>query len=129
MPALTYQAMMDEAGAVITCRSATDAMHHYHAQTAVLVDIRDSSEWAEAGFLSEAIHHPRGMLEFVIDPASPFHDPLYRSGKPLIFFCAGGWRSALAAKLAMDMGVAHVSHLEGGLEAWKEAGGKVDFPA
>jgi rhodanese-related sulfurtransferase len=67
------------------------------------------------------------MLEFWIDPASPYHKEVFAQDKPFIFFCGGGWRSALAAATAQDMGLRPVAHLGGGFAAWKEAGGPVEF--
>lgn len=68
-----------------------------------------------------AFHAPRGMLEFWIDPESPYHKDIFSSGKTFIFYCASGWRSALATKAAQDMGLAPVKHVEGGFSAWKKA--------
>jgi rhodanese-related sulfurtransferase len=68
----------------------------------------------------------RGMLEFWIDPESPYAKPIFAEPKRFVFFCAGGWRSALAAKTAQDMGLEHVAHIDGGFGAWKKAGGPVE---
>jgi rhodanese-related sulfurtransferase len=73
-----------------------------------------------------AFHCPRGMLEFWIDPESPYHKPVFAQDKKFVFFCAGGWRSALAAKTAKDMGLTPVAHIDGGFGAWKKAGGPVE---
>jgi rhodanese-related sulfurtransferase len=69
------------------------------------------------------------MLEFWIDPASPYHKPVFAEPKRFVFFCAGGWRSALAAKTAQDMGLEDVAHIGGGFKEWREAGGPVEAPA
>jgi rhodanese-related sulfurtransferase len=66
------------------------------------------------------------MLEFWIDPASPYHKDCFASGNTFVFFCAGGWRSALAAKTAQDMGLTPVAHVHGGFGAWKKAGAPVE---
>ncbi len=89
-----------------------------------LVDIRDVRELWRDGAIPGAHHAPRGMLEFWVDPDSPYHKELFASGKKFIFFCAGGLRSALAAKAVQDMGLAPVAHMEGGFGAWKKA----EFP-
>ena len=68
------------------------------------------------------------MLEFWIDPESPYHKPFFAEDKKFVFLCAGGWRSALAAKTAQDMGLKPVAHVIGGYKAWKEAGGPVELP-
>jgi rhodanese-related sulfurtransferase len=95
----------------------------------VLVDIRDIRELSRDGKVSGAFHAPRGMLEFWIDPASPYFKPLFGEDKKFVFFCAGGLRSALAAKTAQDMGLKPVAHILGGFKAWKAAGGPVEAPA
>jgi rhodanese-related sulfurtransferase len=75
-----------------------------------------------------AFHCPRGMLEFWIDPQSPYHKPKFAEDKKFVFFCAGGLRSALAAQAAQNMGLKPVAHIKGGFGAWKTAGGAVDLP-
>ena len=76
-----------------------------------------------------AFHCPRGMLEFWIDPASPYHKPQFAQDKRFVFFCAGGLRSALAAQAAQRMGLKPVAHIRGGFGAWKNAGGPVEAPS
>lgn len=92
----------------------------------LLVDIRDPRELAREGRIPGALHAPRGMLEFWIDPESPYYKPVFGEDKQFIFFCAGGLRSALTAKTLQDMGLAPVAHIEGGYAAWKAAGGPVE---
>lgn len=92
----------------------------------VLVDLRDPRELAREGKIPGAFHCPRGMLEFWIDPDSPYHKPVFAEDKRFIFFCAGGLRSALAAKTAQDMGLSPVAHIVGGFSAWKKAGGPTE---
>jgi rhodanese-related sulfurtransferase len=88
-----------------------------------LIDIRDIRElWREGG-IPGAYHAPRGMLEFWVDPASPYAKEVFQSGKKYVFFCAGGLRSALAAKTVQDMGLTPVAHIQGGYGAWREKGG------
>jgi rhodanese-related sulfurtransferase len=79
------------------------------------------------GRIPGAVHCPRGMLEFWIDPESPYHKPVFAQDKTYLFFCAAGWRSALSAATAQDMGLQPVAHMEGGFTAWKTAGGAVDM--
>jgi rhodanese-related sulfurtransferase len=76
-----------------------------------------------------AFHCPRGMLEFWIDPQSPYHKPVFAQDKKFVFFCAGGLRSALAAQTAQRMGLKPVAHIKGGFGAWKRLGGPVEAPA
>jgi rhodanese-related sulfurtransferase len=92
----------------------------------VLVDIRDIRELQREGKVPGAFHCPRGMLEFWIDPQSPYHKPIFADDKKFVFFCAGGLRSALAAQTAQRMGLKPVAHIGGGFGAWKKAGGPVD---
>jgi rhodanese-related sulfurtransferase len=94
----------------------------------VLVDIRDIRELQRDGRVPGAVHCPRGMLEFWIDPASPYHKPVFNQDKQYVFFCAGGLRSALAAQTAQRMGLKPVAHIGGGFGAWKKAGGAVEMP-
>ena len=93
----------------------------------VLVDIRDPRELAREGKMPGAFHCPRGMLEFWICPDSPYHKPIFAEDKEFVFFCAGAMRSALAAKVAQDMGLRPVAHMLGGFGAWKKAGANVEF--
>ncbi|MGE0151518.1 MAG: rhodanese-like domain-containing protein [Reyranellaceae bacterium] len=88
-----------------------------------LVDIRDIRELWREGAIPGAYHAPRGMLEFWVDPASPYAKDVFQSGKKFVFFCAGGLRSALAAKAVQDMGLTPVAHMAGGFGAWREKGG------
>ncbi len=91
----------------------------------VFVDIRDVRELDREGMIPGAMHAPRGMLEFWVDPDSPYHKDIFASGKKFLLYCAGAQRSALAAKAIQDMGLKPVAHLEGGFGGWKEAGGPI----
>lgn len=92
----------------------------------VLVDIRDIRELRRDGRIPGAFHCPRGMLEFWLDPDSPYHKPVFNQDKRYVFFCAGGLRSALAAQTAQRMGLKPVAHIKGGFGAWKQAGGPIE---
>jgi rhodanese-related sulfurtransferase len=89
---------------------------------AVLVDIRDAPELEENGSIPGSVHVPRGMLEFRADTTSPYHQAPLDPSKRVILHCASGGRSALAARTLQDMGYENVAHLDGGFNAWKEAG-------
>ncbi|MCC6710349.1 MAG: rhodanese-like domain-containing protein [Gammaproteobacteria bacterium] len=91
-----------------------------------LVDIRDIRELWRDGSIPGATHAPRGMLEFWVDPDSPYYREEFGSGKKFIFFCAGGLRSALATQAVHAMGLAPVAHMAGGFGAWVKAGGAVE---
>ena len=100
-----------------------------HGRDDVLfVDIRDIRELQRDGRVPGAFHCPRGMLEFWIDPESPYHKAAFAQDKTFVFFCAGGMRSALAAQAAQHMGLKPVAHIKGGFGAWKKAGAPVDAP-
>ena len=92
----------------------------------VLVDIRDIRELQRDGRVPGALHAPRGMLEFWVDPESPYYKEIFGSGKRFVFFCAGGLRSALATQAVQRMGLEPVCHIRGGFRAWKENGGAVE---
>lgn len=93
----------------------------------VLVDIRDVRELWRDGKIPGAIHSPRGMNEFWIDPTCEYHKPIYASGKRFVLYCAAAWRSALEAKMFQDMGLSNVAHMAGGFTAWKAAGMPVEI--
>jgi rhodanese-related sulfurtransferase len=117
-----YKALLEEANAEIEAITPAAAAQLLGDEGTVIVDIRDPRELERDGKIPGALHAPRGMLEFWIDPESPYHKPVFASGKTFVFYCAGGLRSALATKTAQDMGLAPVKHIEGGFGAWKEAG-------
>ncbi len=110
----------------ITTLSADEAARLQAEDRALLVDIRDVRELDRDGRIPGAIHAPRGMLEFWIDPDSPYHKPAFATNKTLILFCASAWRSALAAKTLQDMGVPNVAEMDGGFKGWKADGRPVD---
>ena len=91
-----------------------------------IIDIRDIRELWRDGKIPGALHSPRGMNEFWIDPACVYHKPVYASGKRFVVYCAGAWRSALEAKMFQDMGLTNVAHMAGGFAAWKAAGMPVE---
>src|SRR6266542_952116 len=85
-----------------------------------LVDLRDIRELEREGVIPGAFHAPRGMLEFWVDPESPYFKPIFGTGNKFVFFCAGGLRSALATQQVQRMGLAPVAHIAGGFGAWKQ---------
>lgn len=121
-----YKALLAEAEAEIVTISADDALGLVGRDDTVLVDLRDPRELAREGRVPGAFHCPRGMLEFWIDPESPYAKPVFQEDKRFVFFCGGGWRSALAAKVAQEMGLRPVAHIAGGFAAWKKLGGPVE---
>ena len=92
----------------------------------VFVDLRDGDEQAKSGVIAGAVSSSRGMIEFHIDPKCPAHKPEFNQKKNYVFYCASGGRSAMAALVAMEMGLAPVLNLAGGVSAWKKAGGTLE---
>jgi len=121
-----YKELLAEAEAEIQTLSVDDAIALHGEADVVFVDLRDPRELEREGRMPDAFHCTRGMLEFWIDPESPYHKPVFAEDKRFVFFCAGGWRSALAAKTAEEMGLAKVAHVAGGFGAWRKAGGPVE---
>jgi len=115
------KSLIDEANAEIETLSATDAIQAAQSDDVVIVD-----EIERDGRIPGAFSCTRGMLEFWIDPLSPYAKPIFQQDKKFIFHCAGGMRSALAAKTAQDMGLKPVAHMGGGFAAWRDAGGPVE---
>lgn len=123
-----YKALVDAAMAEIETISVDDAKALHGRDDVVFIDIRDVRELQRLGRVPGAYHAPRGMLEFWIDPESPYHKPLFAEDKRFVFFCAGGMRSALATQIAQRMGLSPVCHIDGGFGAWAKSGGPVDAP-
>lgn len=121
-----YKQLLAEAEAVVTAIEVAEAATLQSAEDVVFVDLRDPREREREGAIPGAFSCPRGMLEFWIDPESPYAKPVFAGDKRFVFFCASGWRSALATKTAQEMGLEKVSHLKGGFTAWKAAGGAVE---
>lgn len=124
-----YKQLLDEANAVVAAVSVEDAAGLLADSSTIFVDLRDPRELQREGKIPGAQHCPRGMLEFWIDPESPYHKPYFSSGKSFVFFCASGWRSALAARTAQEMGLEPVRHMAGGFSAWRDAGLPIDLAA
>jgi rhodanese-related sulfurtransferase len=118
--------MVLEAMAEVETLSVEQARALLGSAGITFIDLRDPRERWRDGGIPGAINVPRGMLEFWIDPASPYHKTCFASGDRFVFFCGGGWRSALAAKTAQDMGLTPVCHVEGGFGAWRKAGAPVE---
>ena len=118
-----YQALVGEAMAQVTTYSVADVVARMaNDATLQLVDIRDIRELTPNGTAVGALHAPRGMLEFWVDPASPYHKPVFADeSKEFVLFCGAGWRSALAAKTLQDMGMSNVAHIDGGFADWLAA--------
>ena len=121
-----FRQLVAEATAEIETVPVEDAKALIGQDGVVFVDLRDPRELEREGKIPGAFHCPRGMLEFWVDPESPYHKPVLSSGKRLLFYCGSGWRSSLSTKTVQDMGLGNVAHLGGGFTAWKGEGGPVD---
>ena len=115
--------LLAEANAVVTTLPTENAKALVHSDKHVLIDLRDIREIKRSGKIPGAFSCPRGMLEFWIDPDSPYHKEIFNQDKTYVFYCASAWRSALSAQVAMEMGLAPVAHIAGGFTAWVKANG------
>lgn len=121
-----YRQLLEAANSSITALDAAEVRDLMERGEIALIDLRDIRELERDGQIPGAVHCPRGMLEFWIDPESPYHKPIFSEPRRFVFYCASGWRSALSTKTAQDMGLAPVAHLGGGFKAWREAGFPVE---
>ncbi len=114
------KALLDEANSIVATMPLSEASQVFCNPDFVFVDLRDIRELQREGKIPGAFSCPRGMLEFWIDPASPYHKDVFNQDKTYVFYCASAWRSALSAKIAQEMGLKPVMHMEGGFSAWKK---------
>ena len=118
--------LLCDANQIVTTVSIEKCKSLHKNKNFVFVDLRDYRELLKEGKIPGAFSCPRGMLEFWIDPDSPYHKEFFNQDKTYIFYCASAWRSALAAKAAMEMGLSPVVHLEGGFNEWLKKGGSIE---
>ena len=123
---ISVAALVGKARAQIDEVEVNEAIALYGDDAVVIVDLRDVRELKREGKITGSFHCPRGMLEFWIDPESPYHKPVFAEEKRFLFHCASGWRSALATHAAQKMGLKPVAHIKGGFTAWKKAGGPIE---
>ncbi len=117
-----YKQLIADARAKIQTLSLEEAKAKLGDPNVVFVDIRDVRELEREGMIPNAFHAPRGMLEFWVDPESPYHKDVFSSGKEFVLYCQSAWRSSLATLALQEMGLSPVCHIDGGYKAWKEAG-------
>lgn len=130
MPKLrtTAAEMVENARARIEEIETPDLIARLDDPDTVIVDIRDVRERQRVGYIPGSVHAPRGMLEFWIDPESPYHKEVFaQHGKKYVFHCASGWRSALSLATLQDMGF-DAAHLKEGFSTWEKHGGPIEFP-
>lgn len=121
-----YRQLIEEAEREIETISVEDAKALLNDPDVVMVDLRDIRELAREGKIPSSFHAPRGMLEFWVDPESPYFQPIFGEAKRFVFYCKSGWRSALAAQAVQRMGLVNVCHIGGGFDDWRDAGGPVE---
>jgi rhodanese-related sulfurtransferase len=121
-----YKMLLAEAEAKVESIDAVAAISAAKDPNVVIIDIRDIRELESEGRIPGSFHAPRGMLEFWVDPESPYHKPIFEQDKTFIIHCASGWRSLLATETLQNMGMKPVINLTGGFAAWKEAGGTIE---
>lgn len=121
-----HKQLMAEAEAEVASVTAAEARDMLGRDDVVIVDIRDVRELQREGHIPGSFHAPRGMLEFWVDPESPYFKPVFGEDKTFVIHCASGWRSLLATQVLQRMGLKPVVNLKGGFAAWKDAGGPVD---
>ncbi|MBU2941174.1 rhodanese-like domain-containing protein [Shimia thalassica] len=126
MPITPVKTLVAEAKEQIETLPQTEVETLLASDEIVLLDIRDIRELKRDGRIPGAIHAPRGMLEFWIDPESPYHKPDFATDKKLVLFCASAWRSALAVKNLQDIGVENIAEMADGFSAWKSRGAAVE---
>jgi len=117
-----YKQLISEARARIRTLTLEEAHAKLADPDTVFVDIRDVRELEREGMVPGAFHAPRGMLEFWVDPESPYYKEIFGSGKEFVLYCGSAWRSSLATAALQDMGMDKVCHMDGGFSAWKKAG-------
>ena len=118
--------LVEDAEKDIDCLSVEQFSNEIEAGTAIGLDIRDSRDKARQGSIPGTKHAPRGMLEFLTDPNSGYHDEMFDPAQRYILYCGLGGQSALAAKTMREMGYNNVGHLEPGLTGWIEAGTRIE---
>ena len=126
MPIRPVKDLVADAKTQIETLSVEETLARQQADDVLLVDIRDPRELHREGRIPGAFNAPRGMLEFWVDPASPYHKPELATDKTLVLFCASAWRSALSVKALQEMGVENIAEIGGGFSAWRDAGAPVD---
>ena len=117
--------MVAEARSRIEEIEAVDLIGRLDDPETVIVDLRDVRERQRTGFIPGSFHAPRGMMEFWVDPESPYHKEIFGQDKKFVLHCASGWRSALTAATLQEMGF-EAAHLKDGFSAWRKHGGPVE---
>jgi len=117
-----YKALLEAAEREIRTLTVDEARALCGRDDVQFVDLRDPRELQREGKVPGSFHAPRGMLEFWVDPESPYFKDVFTPGKTFVFYCQSGWRSALATQTVQQMGLPNVCHIGGGYRAWKDSG-------
>jgi rhodanese-related sulfurtransferase len=123
---LGYKQLIADSESKVNSVVAAEAIAMAEREDVTIVDIRDPRELQREGRIPGSFHAPRGMLEFWVDPESPYFKPIFGEERTFLIHCASGWRSLLATELLQRMGLERVANLKGGLAAWKAANGPVE---
>ena len=118
--------LIEEAKRKIKSINFKNALRLYNEGRTIFIDLRDIRELEKNGKIKNAKHVPRGMLEFWIDPKSPYYKDYFDAENKFIFYCASGWRSSLSTKTAFEMGLNNVLNLENGIDDWIKQNGPVE---
>nr|WP_306265469.1 rhodanese-like domain-containing protein [Pararhizobium sp. IMCC3301] len=124
---LSSKKMVADARARIEEIESTDLITMLDNPDVVVVDIRDVRERQRNGYIPGSFHAPRGMIEFWVDPDSPYFKAIFGENKKFVFHCASGWRSAITTATLQDMGF-DAAHLKEGFSTWEKHGGPIEFP-
>ena len=124
MQTKTLEALLIEANDSVKRLSYDESVDLINNSQTVIIDVREESEVHNLGLIKNAVHIPRGLLEFKLSPNSPNNPILINDDTNILVYCAGGYRSALAAKSLLDLGFKNVYNL-GGFQEWVESGGEI----
>ena len=124
----TVMELVENAKRQIHNLEVCDAIKMHSNKTNLFIDVRDIREIKKTGRIFGAKHVPRCMLEFWIDPESPYHKKFFNDNYHFIFYCASDWRSALATLSAKEIGLLNTSHLVGGFNKWLKEKGPIEEP-
>tara|TARA_B100000524_G_scaffold184235_1_gene95143 strand:+ start:20 stop:406 length:387 start_codon:yes stop_codon:yes gene_type:complete len=124
MQTKTLEALLIEANNLVKRLSYDESVDLINNTQTVIIDVREESEVYNLGVIKNAIHIPRGLIEFKLSPNSPNNPVLIKDDTNILVYCAGGYRSALAAKSLLDLGFKNVFNL-GGFQEWVESGGEI----
>ena len=119
--------LVEKAKETIRNLTVEEAIVLHKDKNNLFIDLRDIREITKSGRILGAKHVPRGMLEFWIDPNSPYHKEFFNQNFHFIFYCASGWRSALSTEAANNIGLLNTSHMLGGFSRWVELNGPIEL--